>query len=220
MTKSLLPLALLLLTPLVSAETVRYVTDSLKLDARTGPSTGHRIVRMIQSGSQVTELERREGYSRIRLPGGQEAWILSRYLMDQPAARDTVAEAQEALERLEAENTQLKSRLERILTKGEATATDLTEYQSENQRLTQELAEIRRTAAEVLSINQQNQELQERVVILERELQLARQENQSLVDNSEREWFVTGAGVLFGGMILGFVIPRMRLKKRRGWREL
>ena len=83
-----------------------------------------------------------------------------------------------------------------------------------------ELAQIRRTAASTLSIEEQNQELQIKVVNLERELQLSQQENMSLSDNSDRDWFITGAGVLIGGMILGLIIPRMRWKKRRGWGEL
>ena len=52
---------------------------------------------------------------------------------------------------------------------------------------------------------------------LEKELQLIQQENQSLKDRSQREWFIAGAGVLLGGMLLGLIIPKLRWRKKSGW---
>jgi len=208
------------LSSTASAQTVRYVTDSLKLEARTGPSTSNRIVRMLTSGTPVTVLEDKDGYSRIQLSGGSDAWILTRYLMDRPSARNALAETRSSLEKVTAENEVLKSQLEETLSVSESTQQARDQLEDRSTRLAKELEEVQRTAAATLSINRQNQELQERVVNLERDLQLAQQENQAMSDSEERDWFVTGAGVLFGGMILGLIIPRLRWKKRRGWGEL
>lgn len=218
-TRHLILLALVLAFP-TSAQTVRYVTDSLKLEARTGPTTSNRIVRMIASGTPVTVLENKDGYSRIQLAGGTEAWILTRYLMDEPSARNALAAARSSLETITKENEQLKSQLAEALSVGQSSQQARDQLEERSTNLAEELKNIRRTAAATLSINRQNQELQERVVNLERDLQLAQQENQAMSDGEERDWFVAGAGVLFGGMILGLIIPRLRWKKRRGWGEL
>lgn len=218
-TRHLILLALVLAFP-TSAQTVRYVTDSLKLEARTGPTTSNRIVRMIASGTPVTVLENKDGYSRIQLAGGTEAWILTRYLMDEPSARNALAAARSSLETITKENEQLKSQLAEALSVGQSTQQARDQLEERSTNLAEELEDIRRTAAATLSINRQNQELQERVVNIERDLQLAQQENQAMSDSEERDWFVAGAGVLFGGMILGLIIPRLRWKKRRGWGEL
>jgi len=218
-TRHLVLLVMILSAP-ASAQTVRYVTDSLKLEARTGPSTSNRIVRMLESGTPVTVLESKDGYSRIQLGGGSDGWILSRYLMNEPSARNALAAAQTSLEKVSTENEQLKAQLTEALSTGQSTEQARDQLEQRSSSLAEELEEIRRTAAATLSINQQNQELQERVVNLERDLQLAQQENQAMSDSEERDWFVTGAGVLFGGMILGLIIPRLRWKKRRGWGEL
>ena len=52
---------------------------------------------------------------------------------------------------------------------------------------------------------------------LEKELQLLHQENQSLKDRSQREWFIAGAGVLLGGLLLGLIIPKFSWRKKSSW---
>jgi SH3 domain protein len=221
MKKPALLCILIMTATLAHAQSVRYVTDQLRLEARTGPSTSHRITRMLESGTQVTVLEESEGYSRIQLGNDTDAWILTRYLSPEPPARDQVAKAKKELQATLEENAQMKAALEEARSTGSKTQQERIKLDQDNTRLSKELAQIRRTAASTLSIEQQNQELQIKVVNLERELQIAQQENMSLSDNSDRDWFVTGAGVLFGGIILGLTIPRMRWKKKsRGWGEL
>ena len=221
MNKPLLFCILMMTATLAHAQSVRYVTDQLRLEARTGPSTSHRITRMLESGTQVTVLEESEGYSRIQLGNDTDAWILTRYLSPEPSARDQVAKAKTESQATLEENAQMKAALEEARSTGSKTQQDRIKLDRDNKRLSKELAQIRRTAASTLSIEQHNQELQIKVVNLERELQIAQQENMSLSDNSDRDWFVTGAGVLFGGIILGLTIPRMRWKKKsRGWGEL
>lgn len=205
---------------LAQAQTVRYITDQLRLEARSGPSTGHRIVRMLESGTEVRVLEESEGYSRLLLANGSEAWILSRYLTADPPVRDQLAKATADLQVALQENAQFKAALESAQTTGSKIKQDRRELNQNNQRLSKELAQIRRTAASSLAIEEQNKELQLTVVDLERELQLAQQEKMSLSDKSDRDWFLTGAGVLLGGLLIGLIIPRLYWKRRRGWGEL
>ena len=220
MQKTLLMILLALLSANAPAQTTRYVTDQLKLEVRSGPSTGHRIVRMLDSGTPVTILETSEGDSRVQVDGSGEGWILARYLMDEPAARTQLDAALSAVERIRTENETLSSELAEVRSAGQTVTSARNELEQQNQQLSTELAEIRRTAAATLAIEEQNQELQVKVVEMEREMQLARQENATLGDRRDRDWFVAGAGVLLGGMILGLVLPRMRWKKRRGWGEI
>jgi SH3 domain protein len=212
--------ALQFIPQLAQAQTVRYITDQLRLEARSGPSTGHRIVRMLESGTEVTVLEESEGYSRLRLGNDSEAWILSRYLTADPPVRDQLAKATADLQVALQENAQFKAALESAQTTGSKIKQDRRELNQNNQRLSKELAQIRRTAASSLAIEEQNKELQLKVVDLERELQLAQQEKMSLSDKGDRDWFLTGAGVLLGGLLIGLIIPRLYWKRRRGWGEL
>jgi SH3 domain protein len=41
-----------------------------------------------------------------------------------------------------------------------------------------------------------------------------------LQDSSNREWFLTGAGVIIIGILIGLIAPRLRPKKKSGWDSL
>jgi SH3 domain protein len=210
------------LSSYLHAQTVRYVTDSLRLEARQGPSTNHRITNMLSSGTRVTVLEEdaESGYSRIALDDGTELWILSRFLMDEPAARDQLASAVEKFTREREIARDLASQLETLGQTAGEIEQNRSELAKDKQILQTELAQVKQAAADTLAIQDRNESLNKQLQVLSTELDEAKQRNRSLKERSERDWFLTGAGVLLGGIILGLVVPKIRWKRRRGWGEL
>ena len=77
-----------------------------------------------------------------------------------------------------------------------------------------ELAEIKRTAANVLAINDQNKQLRDQLASAEIEADTLEQQNRELTSQTTRYWFMTGALVLLVGMILGIWLPRIRWQRR------
>ncbi len=206
----------------VHAQTERYVTDSLRLEARQGPSTNHRITNMLSSGTRVTVLEQdaETGYSRVALDDGSEVWILSRFLMDQPAARAQLAQAREKFtsERDNARN--LTGELETMGRTADELEQSKSALATDKKLLQTELAQIKQAAADTLAIQERNQSLDKQLEVVSTDLDSAKQRNRALKERSERDWFIAGAGVLLGGIIIGLVIPKIRWKRRRGWGEL
>lgn len=211
-----------ILTGHVHAQPVRYVTDSLKLEARSGPSTNHRIFKLLESGTPVTVLEEdpESGYSRVALEDGSEAWMLSRFLMDEPSARAQLAEAVEKYTREREIARDLTIQLETLGKTVSEIEQDRSELGRDKQLLQTELAQIKQAAADTLAINERNENLARELETLASELDSANLRIRTLKERSERDWFLAGAGVLLGGMILGLVIPKIRWKRRRGWGEL
>ena len=70
-----------------------WVSDEFEVTLRTGPSTSNAIQLMVGSGTELEILEQDEeaGYARVRTNGGTEGWVLSRYLMTEPSAREQLA---------------------------------------------------------------------------------------------------------------------------------
>ncbi len=202
------------------AETVRFVTDSLRLEARSGPSTEHRIVKMLSSGTRVTVHEEADGYSRITTPDESEAWILSRYLTNDPAARDQLAQMRSELGQIRQDRERLQAALKDANRIAQGEAEGRARNHAANQRLSQELADLKRTSASAIAINQENQGLKKDLARLEGRLRTAEAQVHELQEASNRTWFMTGAGVLLGGMILGLIIPKIRWQRRRSWGEL
>jgi hypothetical protein len=64
-----------------------FVSDKLVLNVYSEPEQAGSRVATIETGDAVDELERREGFVRIRLADGSEGWVGSNYLTnDAPAA--------------------------------------------------------------------------------------------------------------------------------------
>jgi SH3 domain protein len=84
-------------------------------------------------------------------------------------------------------------------------------------KVSQELAEIKRTASSALAIDSENKDLKSRLVALERNLQILKQENENLKDRTARDWFMVGAGVVLIGILAGLIIPRIRWRKKSSW---
>lgn len=204
-----------------SAET-RYVSDDLGITLRTGQSTQHQILRMVNSGTPLEILETNDesGYTRVRTPQGVEGWVLTRYLMDRPGAQEQLANANKKIARLEEANKNLKAQLNNVSGDKSALTKDKNQLATENDKLQMELNHIRKTAASALAIESENKNLSNERVRLETELQAVQQENASLKDRRDREWFVRGAGVVIIGILIGLILPKIRFRSRSRWNSL
>lgn len=199
-----------------------YVTDDLEVTLRTGTSTKHGIVRVLPTGTKVTVLENDtdSGYSRVRTDGGAEGWILTRYLVNNPPPKvrlGTVeAQLKEARQELQTAQDKLKDTNSKAATLDQARD----QLTAENNKLKRELEEIRQASANTLKIAEDNRRLNRRMAEMENEAMLLRQDNATLKDRSRRDWFVVGAVVVVGSMLLGILLTRIRWRKRTGWGDL
>jgi SH3 domain protein len=206
-----------LVTGIARAET-NYISDQLEVTLRSGKSTSHSILRMLRSGTpvEVLEQDKESGYSLIRAQG-KEGWVLTRYLMKGPVPRDQLAEAEKKVAELDLENRKLMTAMQSLKDKkGEMEKTN-SSMDADYRKVSQELAEIKRTASSALAIDSENKDLKSRLVALERNLQTLQQENESLKDRTARDWFMLGAGVLLIGILAGIVIPRIRWRRKSSW---
>jgi len=213
------PAALLLSTMLfasaASAETA-WVSDEFEITLRSGPSTSNAIELMLSSGTELEILERdaETGYSRVRTGGGTEGWVLTRYLMNDPAARQQLARLTSQLTNEASRGTSLNAQLGAIRSEYDTATQRIETLEREKGDLEEELAEIKRTAANVLTINNQNKQLREQLAAEEIRVATLEQENRELTSQTTRYWFMSGALVLVVGMVLGLWLPRIRWQRR------
>jgi SH3 domain protein len=200
------------------AESLKYVSDQLPAPMRTGGSTQHKILRMLPPGTQLTILENSDsGWTKIRLSSDEEGWILTRYLMGAPAARDRLAQAETQLAKFQNENSRLKRELNEISSQAKELNSTVNQVKKDNTRLTQEYESLEKTASGAIAIDAERMQLKNRLTQLEQEVTVLEQKNTILNDRSKREWFIVGAAVLIVGFLLGLVIPRIRWNRKQSW---
>lgn len=212
-----LAVATLLLTlSAVAQSEPAWVSDQFEVMLRTGPSTSNAIQLMVDSGTELEVLERdaASGYSRVRTAGGTEGWVLTRYLMREPSARQQLQQLTNQLTDARSEGSDMGTQLNAIRAQHQQATSRIAELEREKSQLEDDLQEIRRTAADVLAINNQNQRLQQQLTDANIRADTLEQENQQLSGQTNRNWFLAGASVLVIGMILGIWLPRIRWQKR------
>ncbi len=220
MTRHLIATALLLvMTAAAAAPTVQYISDRLELPLRSGQSVQHRILRMLPSGTSLDVLQTSKdtGYSQVRARDGTVGWVLTRFLMQTPSARERLAAAEQKIAKREIENARLKKRGIALGSRAGAQARRLAKLKQDQQTLTAEIERIRRTAGSALALERENKDLKAQTLAQGRELQALHQENETIKDRSKRDWFLAGAGVLVIGLLLGLILPRLRLRRRGSW---
>lgn len=203
--------------PAAALAETRYVTDRLEVTLRAGESTRYKILRMLPSGTplEVLGVNKSTNYARVRIQDGTVGFVLVQELQDEPAARNRLAE--------------LESRLEVLRQKPDALTTELANLQEthgelkerfaalerEKQQREQELATIRHASANVLDITSDRERLRLQVAELTRARADLEQENRDLKNQTNQRWFLIGAGVLGGGVLMGLILPHLRLGRRR-----
>ena len=207
--------ALLFILPAAHAQT-RWVTDELSIMMRSGESGKHKILRPLVSGTQLTVINENEetGYSLISTPKGQEGFVLTRFLVNEPVAKTKLSGALEQIEQLTSSNEPAQLLLKQSLDKVALLEQDLTTMKAKNGTLTAELDHIKSISADAININEQLRVVLERNQILDQELNIERVENERLTDRSNKEWFINGALAVLLGVVITLLIPKLRRPKR------
>jgi len=210
---------ILLVTGTVQAKTV-YVTDNLNLSLRSEENNEGKVIKMLPTGTPLTVIQENKstGFSYLRTDSGAVGYMPTRNTMSEPPSRKQLDTANKNLATLQAENEKLQSELTKLkdsLTPGTSLEQSLA---NERDQLSRELIEIKQSSANVIQLKEQRDELQERVVNAERELEQFRLENQALQDSTNQDWFLYGGALTVIGVLLGFLLPKLSWsRKSSGW---
>ncbi|MGB0965698.1 MAG: TIGR04211 family SH3 domain-containing protein [Litorivicinus sp.] len=193
-----------------------WITDQLEVPVRSGESNEYRILRFLDSGSEVTIVSRNSatGYSLVRDANNRDGYVLSRYLENEPTAAKRLADVQAQMRQVmdDAQNGaarigQLRDQVETLTDERNAARQELASVKAE-------LAEIRRISADSVAIFESNQTLREQIQLLEDESAILRSENLTLSDDRDKTFMLIGSGLVIAGIVLGLLLPNLRRRRR------
>jgi SH3 domain protein len=115
----------------------------VRLQLRTGPSTGHRIIGEINTGDPVTVLSHEEDWTQVQTAAGDTGWIPAGFLANEPPPATRLAQLEEQVASLRAELDTTRSESEQLRTENETVTSHEGEREQEMLRLTQENLELK-----------------------------------------------------------------------------
>jgi SH3 domain protein len=199
------------------------VTDQVNITMRRGESTRYKIVKMLPSGTPVEVVSTNEstGYSKVRTEDGTVGYVLTNQLLSEPVARDRLATVEARLNELQQAPDQLAAQLTQLQTEHKDLQKAYKQLETEKDRVQQELATIKNASADVMRITQERSELRRSVADLTRQVADLQQSNLDLKNQNSQRWFLIGAGVVAGGILLGLILPHVRFRRRKSsWGSL
>ncbi|MEA1899769.1 MAG: TIGR04211 family SH3 domain-containing protein [Thermodesulfobacteriota bacterium] len=210
--KSFIVFFIVLFSTVVQAETL-YISDIIKITVRTGPGINHKIIAMIESGERVEVLKTEEpdkDWSLVRIANGKEGWVLSRFLKSKEPDRLV-------LDRLKKKHNVLKKQAVSTIEENKV-------YKKENKRLNVELKTnkeiskkikssyetLKKESAEFLELKSNYGKTSSKLIEQTKKAKKLEEELTSLLLQQNIKWFLSGAGVLLLGFVIGFSTKRQR----------
>ena len=196
-----------------------FVTDEFEVTLRSGASTSNEILMLLKSGQAVTVLDDDPitQYSLVEADNGKQGYILTRFLVETPSAKQRLAELQRGIASQKQENqalklelTNLQAELSNELSESEALETTLITTEDE-------MDQLRVAAQSSLDIIEVNRTLEATVTELRQQETLLSDENVQLKDRTRIDWFIYGGGVSLIAFLIGILVTRIRWKKQDSW---
>ena len=199
-----------ILTALPASAETNYVSDEMHITFRSGPASDRKIVKLLVSGQAVEVLQKEGEWALVRLPDGKEGWVLHRYLTPEEPC-DMVLERLSAnhvaltarADILDQENSSLKSRNKTL-------AGDLQATQADLQKTQKALSSLKKESATYLALKSEHQKATTRLT--EQTRRVDELENELASATNNYKMFLTGAGILVLGLVIGLL---SRSQKRK-----
>ncbi|WLQ15266.1 TIGR04211 family SH3 domain-containing protein [Hahella aquimaris] len=219
MGKKALLLAGLLISSFAFAET-KYIDDTMYAPLRSGQGLEFRIVHKgVKSGTPVEHLQTNaeSGYSLIRTPEGIEGWLPTRFLINEPVARDKLNRMTQQYTALQQKFNDLQNEYNQIKGENSNLGGAREQLEKSNKELQLELSNIKRISENAIALDTRNRELRESNEKLKNEVELLSAENLRLKDSDERDKMLLGGGLVLLGVIIALIVPMFKREKKAGW---
>jgi len=197
----------------------RYVTDEFEIMMRTGPSIQNKIVRALKSGQRIEVLreDSGNGHSQVQTSQGEIGYVLTRFLINRPSARNRVSYLEGQLKTLRSKPGELQTLLANSQEENQVLIDENTKITNQLALTSTELAKIREVSSDAVNLSQRNIRLEGEVQQLLLQLDDIRIQNETLKDNADYVRNLTMAGILLLGLFLGWVLSRSGRQKRNSW---
>lgn len=190
-----------------------YVKPSSEVVVRRGQGTDFKIIAMVKDGTQLELVEESGDYARVRLANGNEGWMLKRFLSTSPPIAERYEKLQEEFDALEQEARKTQADIKLLNVELEKANEEIVSLAGQRDQLQKEYNQIVEDTADVVKIQQRQEQTAQENSSLKQRLSVAEQENATLANDRTLYWFLAGAGVFLVGLLIGKMPSPSRRRK-------
>lgn len=199
--------------PAAHAKTL-YIHDMLRVDIRTGPTTGHRIIDFLPSGTALQVIGEQGEWLHVKV-GDKEGWLQSQYTSAEITARDKLERALREINTLKTENKNLKEQIGTTQSELASVKSNYETVSSSATDLQKQLSSITTASRNAVETEAAYRKLQEDTELLKVDMEKLRVENVRLKDDNFSKGIQWGMGAVLLGVILAWLISKTTGRKRR-----
>jgi SH3 domain protein len=200
---------MLIFTLSAQAESM-YVTDVIKVDVRTGPSIGHKIIKMVESGEKIELIESGQDWSLVKLNDGKEGWILNRYMMSDETSKIKMVKFESEHSTLKAKVNSIFEENSELKTENKKLGSEFSDTKKEFERIRNDYEALKADSGEFIALQSKFEKVSKQLSEqTQKSNELDRQVSELEVSYYIK-WVLTGSGVLFVGFVLGLISKRQR----------
>ena len=203
-------ICLFLLSTAVLAETKHYINDSMKITMRTGPATDRKIIALLNVGQEVEILKAEDEWTMVRLLNGKEGWVISRFITDQTPDSILLEALNQNHSALQAKAASLMEENKTLKDENNKLSHDLNTTEKKEKDLSKDYETLKRESKQFLDLQAKYKESTSKLAEQTQKAEKYEDELTKLLWNKNIKWFLSGAGVLILGFIIGFSTKRQR----------
>ena len=187
-----------------------YVTDRVDIQFRSGPGINYRLIGTLTSGTPVELKKEQSGWCLV-MPkegpfAGKEGWVHKRHITSSPPSNKDLVQLTE-------ENKTLKTTIAQYENEVASLKQTIASLEKALEESKTQYAKLQTEAADFLSLKQTHDSLQKNIASLKEERDRLQEESRKAKNSEQIRWFLTGAGVLFCGWIIGIITGRSQRRK-------
>ncbi len=201
-------LCIVLFWTTISSAEMMYIKNIMEVPLRTGKGTEYRIIAMMKSGDSVEIIEQDADWSMVKSLNGKEGWTATRYLTSEKPKEVAYETIKASYDQLQADKTQLSTTHETLQNENKRIGEELTITKKQLEEISLQYNELKKNSAEYMQLKKENDELKATLSKQHQDIGYL----QTNVTKKEYMWFLSGAGVLLLGILLGY---NARQNKRR-----
>jgi len=200
---------LLLFCVSVAAET-KYVREIVFVTLREAPGLKNKVITTLKSGQELEILKAGKEWTQVRVANGTTGWVLSRYVTAKKpssyflnrlkASQQTL---QEQAKSMSEKNKNLQAEIQRLK---EQYQSRITELENAKQKLTQasrSYGDLKKESAGYLQLKTNYEKAVARLSEANKHTEKYQKALEKIEFRNDIKWFLSGAGVLVFGFLIG-----------------